>query len=163
MAKKCVHKGCGKTYENDDEDCVYHPDGPEFHEGQKGWKCCKPRVLVSVLFESRVAQILTCSDFRRVPRNPTLHDRQTLRRRRHACARARQGPRGRQWHAGQPWIARGVSAPACPTAASCTGRTEAISLTSAAARVRRRRPEYRAQGGYDLPEEDMWSYTQGRG
>lgn len=37
MAKKCVHKGCGKTYENDDDDgCVYHPGPPVFHEGQKG-------------------------------------------------------------------------------------------------------------------------------
>ncbi|KAL5116736.1 hypothetical protein ACEQ8H_005348 [Pleosporales sp. CAS-2024a] len=45
MAKKCVHKGCGQTYENEDEACVYHPGPPVFHEGQKGWKCCKPRVL----------------------------------------------------------------------------------------------------------------------
>ncbi|KAF2745214.1 chord-domain-containing protein [Sporormia fimetaria CBS 119925] len=45
MAKKCVHKGCGKTYENEDEPCTYHPGPPVFHEGQKGWKCCKPRVL----------------------------------------------------------------------------------------------------------------------
>ncbi|KAF2018694.1 CORD and CS domain protein [Aaosphaeria arxii CBS 175.79] len=45
MAKKCVHKGCGKTYENEDEACVYHPGPPVFHEGQKGWKCCEPRVL----------------------------------------------------------------------------------------------------------------------
>ncbi|ORY13468.1 CORD and CS domain protein [Clohesyomyces aquaticus] len=45
MAKKCVHKGCGKAYEDDNEDCVYHPGPPVFHEGQKGWKCCKPRVL----------------------------------------------------------------------------------------------------------------------
>ena len=36
MAKKCVHKGCGKAYDNDDEDCVYHPGPPVFHEGQKG-------------------------------------------------------------------------------------------------------------------------------
>ncbi|KAJ9668527.1 hypothetical protein H2201_001168 [Coniosporium apollinis] len=43
--KKCVHKGCGKTYTDDNEDCNYHPGPPEFHEGQKGWKCCKPRVL----------------------------------------------------------------------------------------------------------------------
>ncbi|KAI9677003.1 MAG: hypothetical protein M1817_006842 [Caeruleum heppii] len=42
---KCVHKGCGKTYTDPDEECVYHPGPPEFHEGQKGWKCCKPRFL----------------------------------------------------------------------------------------------------------------------
>ncbi|KAJ5135732.1 uncharacterized protein N7515_005010 [Penicillium bovifimosum] len=45
MAGKCVHKGCGKTFDNPEEDCVYHPGPPVFHEGQKGWKCCKPRVL----------------------------------------------------------------------------------------------------------------------
>ena len=36
MAQKCVHKGCGKTYTDAEEDCVYHPGPPEFHEGQKG-------------------------------------------------------------------------------------------------------------------------------
>ncbi|PNS19824.1 Integrin beta-1-binding protein 2 [Sphaceloma murrayae] len=46
MAQKCVHKGCGKTFDREDEsECVYHPGPPIFHEGQKGWKCCKPRVL----------------------------------------------------------------------------------------------------------------------
>lgn len=44
--QKCVHKGCGKTFTDPaDPPCVYHPGPPEFHEGQKGWKCCKPRVL----------------------------------------------------------------------------------------------------------------------
>ncbi|CAI7585328.1 unnamed protein product [Penicillium manginii] len=42
---KCVHKGCGKVFADPEEDCVYHPGPPVFHEGQKGWKCCKPRVL----------------------------------------------------------------------------------------------------------------------
>ncbi|KAI4155887.1 MAG: hypothetical protein LQ340_000667 [Diploschistes diacapsis] len=45
MAQKCVHKGCGKTFTDADEDCIYHPGPPIFHEGQKGWNCCKPRVL----------------------------------------------------------------------------------------------------------------------
>ncbi|MCJ1484544.1 Integrin beta-1-binding protein 2 [Schaereria dolodes] len=45
MSEKCVHKGCGKSFTNPDEDCIYHPGPPIFHEGQKGWKCCKPRVL----------------------------------------------------------------------------------------------------------------------
>ncbi|TEA09964.1 Cysteine and histidine-rich domain-containing protein 1 [Colletotrichum sidae] len=45
MAEKCVHQGCGKTYSDPEEPCVYHPGPPIFHEGQKGWKCCKPRVL----------------------------------------------------------------------------------------------------------------------
>ncbi|KAI5296844.1 hypothetical protein KEM56_005290, partial [Ascosphaera pollenicola] len=42
---KCFHKGCGKTFTDPDEECHYHPGAPEFHEGQKGWRCCKPRVL----------------------------------------------------------------------------------------------------------------------
>ncbi|KAH8675318.1 HSP20-like chaperone [Xylariales sp. PMI_506] len=45
MAQKCVHKGCNKIYTDPDEVCTYHPGPPVFHEGQKGWKCCKPRVL----------------------------------------------------------------------------------------------------------------------
>ncbi|KAL5356888.1 chord-domain-containing protein [Aspergillus floccosus] len=45
MSSKCVHKGCGKEFSDPDEPCVYHPGPPVFHEGQKGWKCCKPRVL----------------------------------------------------------------------------------------------------------------------
>ncbi|KAK4449527.1 cysteine and histidine-rich domain-containing protein [Podospora aff. communis PSN243] len=45
MANKCVHQGCGKTYTDPEEVCLYHPGPPVFHEGQKGWKCCKPRVL----------------------------------------------------------------------------------------------------------------------
>ena len=45
MAKKCVHKGCGKVYDDESDACVYHPGPPVFHEGQKGWKCCKTRVL----------------------------------------------------------------------------------------------------------------------
>ncbi|KAI9827494.1 MAG: hypothetical protein M1832_004844 [Thelocarpon impressellum] len=44
--QKCVHKGCNKTFLDPAEsDCVHHPGPPVFHEGQKGWKCCKPRVL----------------------------------------------------------------------------------------------------------------------
>ncbi|KAI1172618.1 Pyruvate/Phosphoenolpyruvate kinase-like domain-containing protein [Nemania sp. FL0916] len=45
MGLKCVHQGCGKQYSDPDEVCRYHPGPPVFHEGQKGWKCCKPRVL----------------------------------------------------------------------------------------------------------------------
>jgi hypothetical protein len=45
MAQKCVHKGCEKVFTDAEEPCVYHPGPPVFHEGQKGWKCCKPRVL----------------------------------------------------------------------------------------------------------------------
>ncbi|CAK7229358.1 hypothetical protein SBRCBS47491_007218 [Sporothrix bragantina] len=45
MAQKCVHQGCGKSFTDADEPCTYHPGPPVFHEGQKGWTCCKPRVL----------------------------------------------------------------------------------------------------------------------
>ncbi|KAI0097761.1 Pyruvate/Phosphoenolpyruvate kinase-like domain-containing protein [Nemania sp. FL0031] len=45
MGLKCVHQGCGKEYSDPEEICRYHPGPPVFHEGQKGWKCCKPRVL----------------------------------------------------------------------------------------------------------------------
>jgi hypothetical protein len=45
MAQKCVHQSCGKTFTDLEEECLYHPGPPIFHEGQKGWKCCKPRVL----------------------------------------------------------------------------------------------------------------------
>lgn len=37
MPLKCVHKGCGKEFEDPDEPCHYHPGPPEFHEGHKGW------------------------------------------------------------------------------------------------------------------------------
>ncbi|OAA45555.1 CORD and CS domain containing protein [Metarhizium rileyi] len=43
--QRCVHQGCGKNYTDPTEKCEYHPGPPIFHEGQKGWKCCKPRVL----------------------------------------------------------------------------------------------------------------------
>lgn len=36
MASKCVHKGCGKEFTDPEEDCLYHPGPPVFHEGQKG-------------------------------------------------------------------------------------------------------------------------------
>jgi hypothetical protein len=36
MAQKCVHQSCGKTYTDPEEDCLYHPGPPIFHEGQKG-------------------------------------------------------------------------------------------------------------------------------
>lgn len=36
MSLKCVHKGCGKKFSNPEDDCVYHPGPPIFHEGQKG-------------------------------------------------------------------------------------------------------------------------------
>ena len=45
----CKRRGCGKTYDKniprEEERCVYHPGVPLFHEGSKGWTCCKRRVL----------------------------------------------------------------------------------------------------------------------
>ncbi|TBU45742.1 chord-domain-containing protein [Dichomitus squalens] len=50
----CRHKGCNVVYENDDlhrkeggaaSECTYHPKPPIFHEGSKGYLCCKRRVL----------------------------------------------------------------------------------------------------------------------
>ncbi|KAI4194940.1 MAG: hypothetical protein LQ350_007483 [Teloschistes chrysophthalmus] len=35
MAQKCVHKGCGKKFDDFNENCEYHPGPPVFHEGQK--------------------------------------------------------------------------------------------------------------------------------
>lgn len=45
----CRRKACGVSYDasisRDDEKCVHHPGQPIFHEGSKGWSCCKKRVL----------------------------------------------------------------------------------------------------------------------
>ena len=45
----CRRRGCGATYTGstarDEEKCVHHPGQPVFHEGSKGWSCCKRRVL----------------------------------------------------------------------------------------------------------------------
>jgi hypothetical protein len=46
--KLCRRKGCGQAYtggSRDNEKCVYHPGAPIFHEGSKGYTCCKRRVL----------------------------------------------------------------------------------------------------------------------
>ncbi|KAJ1668213.1 hypothetical protein IW140_000483 [Coemansia sp. RSA 1813] len=44
---KCTLNGCGQEYDeiaNDSMACQFHPGKPVFHEGLKGWSCCKPRV-----------------------------------------------------------------------------------------------------------------------
>jgi len=44
----CTHGACTSTFKDDSsrtEICVYHPGVPQFHEGSKGWTCCKKRVL----------------------------------------------------------------------------------------------------------------------
>jgi len=47
--RTCRRKGCGEHYvagqNRGDEKCVYHPGAPLFHEGSKGYTCCKRRVL----------------------------------------------------------------------------------------------------------------------
>lgn len=45
----CRRRTCGKQYKKggarDGESCVHHPGVPIFHEGSKGYSCCKRRVL----------------------------------------------------------------------------------------------------------------------
>lgn len=45
----CRRRGCNGKYtagkSRDGEECVYHPGAPLFHEGSKGYTCCKRRVL----------------------------------------------------------------------------------------------------------------------
>lgn len=47
--RTCRRKACGQTYKKSDgranEKCVFHPGVPIFHEGSKGYSCCKRRVL----------------------------------------------------------------------------------------------------------------------
>jgi hypothetical protein len=46
--KICRRKACGFQYEGGEreaEKCVFHPGAPIFHEGSKGYTCCKRRVL----------------------------------------------------------------------------------------------------------------------
>ena len=44
----CKRKACGAKFEGgsrEGEKCVHHPGQPLFHEGSKGWTCCKRKVL----------------------------------------------------------------------------------------------------------------------
>lgn len=45
----CKRRACGKSQDGKiargEEECIYHPGVPIFHEGSKGWTCCKRRVL----------------------------------------------------------------------------------------------------------------------
>ncbi|KAF9999591.1 hypothetical protein BGZ80_003468 [Entomortierella chlamydospora] len=44
----CTHRGCEQSYDeatNSDTACTFHPQGPIFHEGLKGWSCCSKRVV----------------------------------------------------------------------------------------------------------------------
>ncbi|KAG9003367.1 hypothetical protein FRB90_011194 [Tulasnella sp. 427] len=51
---RCLRNGCKATFVSEEESrkgdsenatCVYHPKSPIFHEGSKGYQCCKPKVL----------------------------------------------------------------------------------------------------------------------
>jgi len=46
---KCKRRGCDESYKagksREGEKCVHHPGQALFHEGSKGWTCCKRRVL----------------------------------------------------------------------------------------------------------------------
>jgi hypothetical protein len=45
----CKRKACGASYMGSEESrttvCTFHPGNPIFHEGSKGWSCCRRRVL----------------------------------------------------------------------------------------------------------------------
>lgn len=45
----CKRPSCGAKYDSkvtrDDNECTFHYGEPVFHEGSKGWSCCKRRVL----------------------------------------------------------------------------------------------------------------------
>lgn len=48
----CKRRGCISVFaaevtstRPDNEECIYHPGQALFHEGSKGWTCCKRRVL----------------------------------------------------------------------------------------------------------------------
>lgn len=46
----CRRRACGASHKkgtgrNNNEKCVHHPGVPIFHEGSKGYSCCKRRVL----------------------------------------------------------------------------------------------------------------------
>lgn len=48
VGKTCRRRACGQKYtggSREGEKCVHHPGHPLFHEGSKGWTCCKRRVL----------------------------------------------------------------------------------------------------------------------
>jgi len=66
MTHKCANNGCEATFtdeENNDTACIYHSGTAIFHEGLKGWSCCKKRV---ISFEEFM-QIPGCSCGAHVP------------------------------------------------------------------------------------------------
>ncbi|XP_077445688.1 cysteine and histidine-rich domain-containing protein 1 isoform X2 [Stigmatopora argus] len=46
MVLLCYNKGCGQTFDADDNEdgsCLFHPGNPIFHDALKGWSCCRKR------------------------------------------------------------------------------------------------------------------------
>jgi len=49
VGARCLHQGCEAVYKDPSsrvEECVYHSGSPVFHEGSKGWQCCKGFTLI---------------------------------------------------------------------------------------------------------------------
>ncbi len=68
---KCGRPGCEQQYvesENVEGSCHFHTGGPVFHEGQKGWSCCPPRVLTFDEFLT----IPGCSTGKHTPHKETV-------------------------------------------------------------------------------------------
>lgn len=69
----CYNKGCGKEFHDNSQDsCQHHPGAPIFHEGYKGWSCCKKR---SVDF-TEFLNIPGCSKGFHNPEKPKLPEKQ---------------------------------------------------------------------------------------
>eukprot|EP00834_Sanchytrium_tribonematis_P004148 NODE_188_length_13518_cov_0.721142.p8 type:complete len:307 gc:universal NODE_188_length_13518_cov_0.721142:4329-5249(+) len=45
IGMKCTRPGCSYKFDGDPNDCNFHSGIPVFHEGSKGYSCCKRKVL----------------------------------------------------------------------------------------------------------------------
>ncbi|GAB0087456.1 Cysteine and histidine-rich domain-containing protein [Sergentomyia squamirostris] len=57
VGTSCKNRGCNGSYqgpESNEEDCVYHPGVPVFHEGLKYWSCCTKRTTDFAAFMAQV-------------------------------------------------------------------------------------------------------------
>ncbi|ORZ38399.1 chord-domain-containing protein [Catenaria anguillulae PL171] len=63
----CLRNGCGTPYVSDaatrSTPCIHHPGAPLFHEGSKGWTCCKSK---SVLEFEHFLKIKGCTEGKHV-------------------------------------------------------------------------------------------------
>jgi len=49
VGSPCLHRNCTSKFVNDasrTEQCIYHPGHPLFHEGSKGYGCCRKMTLI---------------------------------------------------------------------------------------------------------------------